>query len=249
MPPKLENTEKDPFKEKLQKSEYDSDTLQELSSLPGKIIRKMSLDVLETDTDKETAHEAAVKSRELINELSSKYGISVPNFEMVIGYDEEYGEQVLYIFEDKVKGDNLSKIEYDKKETPRISKQLDELYTKLIIYIFDKYTKGGYYLPEMFFSNEQFVFSINNKGEKKEIYLVDIDPFFEKFNPLDREQIENTNIFYHLNNFSKMIIESEQKLNESLSQTRTEFNKLLNNLPSLKEFEEILTELRKRLNF
>ncbi len=144
--------------------------LLEIQDNPDKIVRMETFSSLEKRCKgKLDPVEMAEIGQELYEELQDKYGISVP-VEFVLGKSPE-SEDVVYAIVDKIKGENIVKIE----PSLELAKEVEGLYEKIARYYLDKFSqKNSFYLVDIN-SASQYVFGTKKSESLPSVHLVDTD--------------------------------------------------------------------------
>lgn len=173
---------KEPFKEVLTPMPEFSPVIKSLKNRSDKLVRHWFVDTYDKDRlDKKEAKKILEKNvaefkegvRD-IRELSERYDIALPAFEFVLG--EKSGEKInIFTVVDKIYGENLVRI---KKFPPEAKDKLDNFYSSMAQYYFDKYKKGGSYFWD--FKNSQFVYGHKKDEKEDRVYMVDIEPRSDK---------------------------------------------------------------------
>jgi hypothetical protein len=130
---------------------------------------------VETQVDLNTRYAGEVNlnilknvGEKLFRELKNDYGIlSTVEFRLV---KDEKGLDVINILNDWVDGKNLKEVE----KTPEVIEQIENLYSIIAKYLFDKLLVGGFFLADIN-SATQYVYGRKEENDIQQIYLVDTD--------------------------------------------------------------------------
>ncbi|MCR4324414.1 MAG: hypothetical protein NUV69_01880 [Candidatus Curtissbacteria bacterium] len=178
---------------------------------PNQLIRKTDYSTFHQLRKDITAYSTVKKCHQ---ELQDQYGISVPNYNLVIGQDPLDQGPSLYVVVQKVNGVSL----FTKEHGPS-GEEVNDLMCTLIQYYTDKYLNGGDVLSDICSvtaeGRSQFMFGRLNGEERNRFFLVDIDPFVGEGEPrqlcspvisalLDLPKVlEEASDFYGETNFQK----------------------------------------------
>lgn len=151
-----------------------------------------------------------LKGKWLFDELQQRYGINIPDRHIIIGADSLSGNNIsIYIATDRIYGKNLGDpgVFEGLRKTTHVPK-LDRFYTAVTQYYRDKYLSGEEYLSDFF--NEQFVYGRRRNDTEDQIYLVDLDPEYNRFgHGFNNPGISFTDQIYGL---CEMVFDIEAKL-------------------------------------
>lgn len=203
-------------------SEYETSDIRRMRELPHKFVRVAS------DSPENLA--SYLENRRILQSLPGKYGIAVPDFEIVIG--PRAGQEVTYYtLVDKVYGYEMEYHDIKPKDIKHVRKLVDVLYSSIALYFWDVYREGGWYLDDVIRDNSQFVYG-KRKGEKeKRIYLVDIEPRLEYLDVSKPESHERLfiNAFNWLYELMKTM---EYRVGSKLELTRATLLNFAKSIPS-----------------
>jgi len=166
----------------------------------------------------------------LTNELSAKYGIHVPAYDIVEAPDTELNEPVVYIVTDKIHGHNIT----DKNIPPEVVKdnfqKFEDFYSSLISYLGDTYVNGGNMLTDI--DPNQFMIGHTAKDPHDNIYLVDLDPWTTAIKPLGANKEQQDMIFSNFFTTFKCMKATEEKAEKQLTTVRQNLLNRLQAIPS-----------------
>lgn len=221
MPDSSSQESKDPFKGGLENPGfYKNDEwgkITQVKSNPEKIVRKWS-----PEDNNETLDESTTTikiAKELTSELHDKYGIQIPDYEIVIGSDNKNLTPVVYIVTDRIHGTNLRNIDENKVNLDDLD--LDGHFSSIFNYVSDKYLNGGNFLLDIE-SSAQYMYGHTSSDPNDKIYLVDLDPLFYKLKPGNEgnsPDIEEM-IFYKFLYIYEDVKSMEAKLGKPLTNIR-----------------------------
>ncbi len=146
----------------------------ELKNDPSKIIRIQSFNNIKETYGNNTDPKFVVElAKKLFNEIETNYNIPTP-VEFVVGKNEKE-EDVVYCITDKIEGESLDKIE----RTPELIKKIEDLYTSISKYYFDKFNTKEAHLADIN-ATSQYVYGKKKGDVEPKIYLVDTDLYINK---------------------------------------------------------------------
>lgn len=146
---------------------YGKERIAELKNRPDKIIKKYPFHL--------TSREEWKKDKDFVKDYCEKYGIRVPNYDVIFAKDEE-GEAVGFVMMDKIEGEDLDSIENLPKEA---REELDKLYAGLTDSYVDAFQSNGYYLHDIDLGG--FVYGRKHGEKEDNFYYVDPEPSKMKF--------------------------------------------------------------------
>lgn len=148
--------------------------LHELEENSEKVIRSETFDTLEHRYGKQIEVLELVQiAKKLFEELESEYHIKTP-VSFVVGKNKR-GADTVYSIVDKIKGKKWEELVGSEEAVS----QLQELYTSVARYYFEKRTHGGFYLTDIA-NIRQYVFGQSSTTTEENLYLVDTDIYFNK---------------------------------------------------------------------
>lgn len=163
-----------PFKENLEKNKVGLGSFETLPSLKGKIIRRNGLwmsGVPKRSMLDWLPYDDLALARDELNLLRDQYGISIPDFDFVIGKGEE-GRTDLLTVVDEVVGQNL----YGAEEIPsEAAPKFNHFFEGLTQYFIDAYKNKRRHLSDIVIP-EQYIYGHESGDGEDKIYLVDIEP-------------------------------------------------------------------------
>ncbi len=184
------------FKERIKFKEEKGfyEPLPDPLELPGKIIRELPLNFfpskLSISIEKgtktkvynpcktiEEACDYLSKAKKMFFELKKEYNISTPDVEMIITKNKENKDSIFMII-DKIEGKTIADILEKETISLSIKKKLDDHYSQLLQYFFDRYKERGPFFHDITGIDQlMWGHKANKKNEEDKIYLVDIEPF------------------------------------------------------------------------
>ena len=158
------------------------DVIKGLENNPDKIIRleKFSKKQIKSNNfdDLESRVENHKKGKRLFFELKEKYGISVPEFNFVVGEGND-SLPMMYTVVDKVKGKHFVEALPEFRDEGEIE-IIENHFIKIINYLRDKHKEQGEWLCDIV-SNKQYMFGKTSNNQEDDLYLVDVQPLFLNF--------------------------------------------------------------------
>lgn len=153
--------------------------------------------------------ELYISAKGLFEELETSYGIHIPRFQYVIGAGK-YRKQVFVVTE-RIYGRDIESLEPD--AIPSKSES-EELCNNLVSYFQNVYRQRKIFLSDL--SRNQFMYG-HRQGETKDaIFMVDLDPVFEQYDP----HSIHSDFFLSIQDVFSMIKRLEVNLDEKLSVSR-----------------------------
>lgn len=225
-----------PFTNRLVEGEFTprSSRLMSLVDLPNKAIR--------VDT-RDTELYRIIMGRQLFRKYKAQ-GICVPEYEIVLGslYDNKEVERKTAFYV-------IDKVYEQGKLTPQERKdfksQFDQYYTTLISIMSDVFFHGGFYITDL--KQDHLVYGKTARNQKNRLYYVDVDPFFNSFDPLVRSH-QNAHFVTHLRGIGYQIREAELYMEAcmgggKLSSSRKTLTKFLRSVPKTHPYYEEIAKL------
>ncbi len=195
------------FKSSLVDTEpYFRGSIKTLKDNPEKIIRLSKSNAKRGETEQEYH----VAGKKLFYELRDKYGIAVPDIELVAHLIN--GEKAMVTVTDMIDGKNLDEVTFG--ENNRVAaEQYENFFDGMTKCCIDKFFEEGLYIADL--KNEQFVYG-KRKGDKEDkIYYVDVDPILDKYDPSDDFGRSYHCFIDHIETLISMIVKAEEKINKS----------------------------------
>lgn len=167
-------SDRTPFPERTAFLVEDGPAMTRLSEHPNLVIRKEKLRLAGVAEDGPTGQKALEYLREgrnIFEAMRGKYGVSVPDFQYIIGENDVDGMPWLYTMTEKIEGKDLSKVEtFTKKEIDLVDTALSGAITQLS----DSQKQGDRYWIDIDVS--QFMLGRRDGDAEAAVYLVDLEP-------------------------------------------------------------------------
>lgn len=174
-----------PFRRKLWYAEHrdHNDILRQIPDFPNKVVRVQSLeralgsvawDLIKNASKRQQVGEYLKvfnANKERLRELRDKYGIAVPDIDLILGKDDK-GKEAVFMVVDKIEGDNLTEID---KFPPGTASQFDVFFAALFQYLLDA-NRDKFPVLSDIGHLFQYVYGHRAGKNGKSIYLVDVEP-------------------------------------------------------------------------
>ncbi len=193
---------------------------------------------------------ATKNAKNLTHELSTKYGIHIPSYDIVQAPDAELNQPVVYIVTDRIHGHNITDKSIPTEVVKENFKKFENFYSSLISYVGDMYIFGGKKLIDI--NPHQFMLGHTAQNPDDNIYLVDLDPWSTLIEPNGTNKEHEDMIFSTFRTTYECMKATEDKAGELLTTARENLLKILQAIPSssrngyyTKSIQPILEDLQK----
>lgn len=140
----------------------------------------------------------------LFTELQQSYGIYVPDIHIILGASTSPdNSKSLYVVTDMIRGKNLDHPEvFAGCDLTVAAPKMDRFCASLAQYYWDKRLNGEEYLSDLYGS--QFVYGRRQNEVESQVYLVDLDPVFDRFH--------EKQFFDKVSGLGSLVLRTEAKL-------------------------------------
>ncbi|MFA5124330.1 MAG: hypothetical protein WC473_00685 [Patescibacteria group bacterium] len=195
-------------------------------------------DSQEADVSRTVVEQAHI-GNDLFRELADDYHVRLPKMQFVVGKDNA-NRPAVFVLANKVEGHNLSKLVDETDSTPlssadkkRLISEFDDLILSLGSYYFDVIKSGESgkeYLCDVD-SFSQYIFGQQKGDSVSHIYLVDLDPLFDKIN----SSYDFVNAINDVGNIIAGIPDYEERFGGRLIKSRQRLLEIISGLVPLLE--------------
>lgn len=194
-----------------------------LESNPNVIIRID--DTAESELKERYKH--YIDTRNVLSNLQTQYGISVPQFSIVLSTgsgEHSFNKYRFYMVTERIHGPNLTQRKFKKGEIEEATRKLSMFYSSLTHYIIDSCKNGGLIIGDLTVGvgkkgiengNNQWVYGKIGDDPENKVWLADLGPASMHYYPYDSRFFQKQFV-----GLLKMIEETEEKLGCTFSDTR-----------------------------
>ncbi len=213
---------------------------------PEKVVRRVN----SSGETHEQSLQTTKNAKTLTHELSAKYGIRIPSYDIVQAPDTELNEPVVYIVTDRIHGHNITDKSIPSEAVKENFQKFENFYSSLISYMGDTYVNGGKMLTDI--DPHQFMLGHTAQNPEDNIYLVDLDPWSTIIEPNGTNKEPEEMIFSTFRTTYECMKATEEKAGERLPTARQNLLTRLQAIPSsshkgyyAKSIQPILEDLQK----
>ncbi|MGA2417747.1 MAG: hypothetical protein ABSF55_00690 [Candidatus Staskawiczbacteria bacterium] len=215
--------------------DYKEEKLRELQNNPNLIVRKESF-VTRPDDPNGLEKNIQVFSdhKKYFNELREKYGINIPNFDLVIG-ETKKGSPAVFIVTDKIDGKSLDRMETFPEEA---EKKFEDFYLRLLQALYDAFKNKTAFLIDIGENNFMYGHRLKKEGEENNFFVTDVGSrsLYGIMSP-EREHIK-----IHYDAFHKNVVRKYRKLFDSCKNKFNpsyNFDKIEEKLKEIEEYVDV----------
>ena len=168
--------------------------------------------IIRVDQESRFKFEDFLVGRDLIAELRDEYGVNVPRFDYILGWDPDRQVRAVYTVVDRVDGVEIWSLnQFRQAELPPVHKQFDLLCANLARYYCDKYGNDAPFFTD--WHRGDFIYGRAPGDEEDKVYLVDIDPRFSRQEPKqETKESDRYLIRRHVHKIYSLVEEMERLL-------------------------------------